>query len=304
MQKRSRNPPAGEAGKFGMTYPIIFLNYIMDNQPKNNLLPITIGFFLIVIVTALFFVKSSWMNNKKEATFAKNQAQEKADDLQKYSSIKSSELLKKISNDEKIEIIDIRDAQSFAQNHIVDAKNMTLDELIANFPFTEKTKNYFIIDDLGLTSNEKQVMDIFLKNSLKNVFYLEGGMYAWTNELNPTIEIGNPNSFSNQAKVNYIKNDELKNLIEQDGDSLHLVDLRSPSEFASDHLKNAINIPLENLEIRRKEIPTYKRIILYDNTGLLAFQGAVRLFDMGILNVSALTDGLNVWKQKGFEVVK
>ncbi|HAT73440.1 MAG: Rhodanese-like protein y domain pair protein [Candidatus Moranbacteria bacterium GW2011_GWF2_36_839] len=278
--------------------------YQNNNQPKNNLLPITIGFFLIVIVTALFFVKSSWMNKKKEATFVKNQEQEKADDLQKYSSIKSSELLKKINSDEKIEIIDIRDAQSFSQSHIVDAKNITLDELIANFPFTEKNGTYFIVDDLGLTSNEKQAMDIFAKKGFQNIFYLEGGIYAWTNEINPIIEIGNPNSFSNQAKVNYIKNDELKNLIEQDSESLYIVDLRNASEFTSDHLKNAINIPLENLESRRKEIPTYKRIILYDNTGLLAFQGAVRLFDMGILNVSVLTDGLNTWRQKGFEVVK
>ncbi|MFA6159929.1 MAG: rhodanese-like domain-containing protein [Parcubacteria group bacterium] len=275
-----------------------------NNQPKNNLLPITIGFFLIVIVTSLFFVKSSWMNKKKEATFVKNQEQEKEDDLQKYSSISTKELLKKITSDEKIEIIDIRDAQSFSQSHIVDAKNIVLDELTTNFSFIEKNKNYFIVDDLGLTPNEKQVMDIFAKNGFRNVSYLEGGIYAWTNELNPIVEIGNPNSFSNQAKVNYIKNEELKNLTEQDGESLYLVDLRSASEFASDHLKSAVNIPLENLESRRKEIPTYKRIILYDNTGLLAFQGAVRLFDMGILNVSALTDGLNAWKQKGFEVVK
>jgi len=275
-----------------------------NNQSKNNLLPIVIGFFLIVIVTALFFLKSSWMNKKKEDAFVKNQAQEKADDLQKYSSISAKELLKKINSDEKIEIIDIRDAQNFSQSHIVDAKNISLDELTARFPFIEKNGKYFIVDDLGLTPNEKQAMDIFVKNGFEDVFYLEGGIYAWTNELNPTIEIGNPNSFSNQAKVNYIKNEELKNLIEQDGESLYLVDLRNTSEFASDHLKSAINIPLENLEIRRKEIPTYKRIILYDNTGLLAFQGAVRLFDMGILNVSALTDGLNAWKQKGFEVVE
>jgi len=278
--------------------------YQNDNQSKNNLLPITVGFFLIILVTALFFLKSSMLEKKNADISAKNLAQEKADDLQKYSSISAKELLRKINSDEKIEIIDIRDTQSFLQNHIVDAKNITLDELAANFPFTEKNKSYFIVDDLGLTPNEKQVIDIFVKNSFRNVFYLEGGIYAWVNELNPIVEAGNPNSFSNQAKVNYIKNDELKNLMMEDGESLYLIDLRSASEFAGDHLKNAINIPLENLESRRKEILIYKRIILYDNTGLLAFQGAVRLFDTGILNVNALSDGLNVWKQKGFEVVK
>lgn len=275
-----------------------------NNQSKNNLLPITVGFLLIILVTILFFAKSYFTDKKNQARKIEEREQTQAEDLQKYSSISSAELLKKINAGEDLEIVDIRDAQNFSTSHIVDAKNITLEDLENNFIFTEKNKKYFIVDDLGLTPNEKQAIDIFSRNGFRNVSYLEGGMYSWANELNPIIEVGNPNSFSNQSKVNYIKDEELKALLSESEKDIFIVDLRSTSEFAGDHLKNAINIPLESLESRRKEIPTYKRIILYDNTGLLAFQGAVRLFDMGILNVSILSDGLNAWKQKGFEVVK
>lgn len=274
------------------------------NQSKNNLLPIAIGFFLIVIVTIFFFFKSSWTNKEKINMLEEKEELEKNNDLKKYSGMDSNEVLKRINSNGNLEIIDIRESNFFSQNHIIDAKNISLDELGSNFIFTEKDLDYLIVDDSSITPKQKKVMDLFLKNKFKNVFYLKGGMHDWINELNPVIESGDLNSLINQSKVNYIKNEELRNLMEQDSESLYLIDLRSENEFLAGHLKNAFNIPLEKLEIRRKEIPKYKRIIIYDNSGPLAFQGAVRLFDMGILNVSVLSDGLNTWKQKGFEVVK
>ncbi|KKP77865.1 MAG: hypothetical protein A2271_00730 [Candidatus Moranbacteria bacterium RIFOXYA12_FULL_35_19] len=276
----------------------------MHNQAKNNLLPITIGFFLIVLVTALFFLKSSWLNKKKEATLNQEQAQEKKDDLKKYASISSEELLSEITSKKDYEILDIRNAEDFSKKHIVDSKNISLENLKEKIASFEKNKTYCIVDELGLTPEEKQVMDIFFAEGFEKIIYLEGGIYSWVSELSPTVEFGDPNSLSDQSKVNYIKSDELKKMIVEDSNILYLVDLRSPADYTGGHIKNAVNIPLENLETRRKEIPTYKRIVLLDDTGILAFQGAVRLFDMGILNVFTLSDGLKVWKEKEFEVVK
>jgi hydroxyacylglutathione hydrolase len=278
--------------------------YENKDQSKNNLATIAVGFFLIVLVTGLFFIKSSFLSKKNEDIAAQKQATTQADDLKKYSSISAKELLKKINNRENLEIVDIRNAQSFSENHIIDSKNFSLEELDKNFSFMDNDKTYFIVDDLGFTPNEKQAMDIFLENGIKNVAFLEGGISAWVNELNPIVEIGNPNSLSDQSKVNYIKSEDLKKAIEEEGNVLYIIDLRGAADYAAGHLKNAVNIPLPNLEVRRKEIPTYKKIILYDDSGMNAFQGAVRLFDMGILNVYTLSDGLNTWKQKGFEVVK
>ncbi|PIP28393.1 MAG: hypothetical protein COX29_01415 [Candidatus Moranbacteria bacterium CG23_combo_of_CG06-09_8_20_14_all_35_22] len=276
----------------------------MHNQSKNNLLPITIGFFLIVLMTVLFFLKSSWLNKKKEIASNQEQVQEKKDDLKKYIGISSAELLRKIISGENYEILDIRNAENFSKKHIVDSKNISLENMKEKVVSFEKNKTYCIVDELGLTPEEKQAMDIFFAEGFEKIIYLEGGIYSWVSELSPTVEFGDPNSLSDQSKVNYIKSDELKNLIAENSNILYLVDLRSSTDYASGHIKNAANIPLENLEARRKEIPTYKRIVLLDDTGILAFQGAVRLFDMGILNVFTLSDGFKAWKEKGFEVVK
>jgi len=276
----------------------------MHNQSKNNLLPITIGFFLIVLMTVLFFLKSSWLNKKKEIASNQEQVQEKKDDLKKYTGISSAELLRKIISGENYEILDIRNAENFSKKHIVDSKNISLENMKEKVVSFEKNKTYCIVDELGLTPEEKQAMDIFFAEGFEKIIYLEGGIYSWVSELSPTVEFGDPNSLSDQSKVNYIKSDELKNLIAENSNILYLVDLRSSTDYASGHIKNAANIPLENLEARRKEIPTYKRIVLLDDTGILAFQGAVRLFDMGILNVFTLSDGFKAWKEKGFEVVK
>jgi len=86
--------------------------------------------------------------------------------------------------------------------------------------------------------------------------------------------------------------------------NLYIVDVRKKGQFDEGHLNGAVNIFLDELENRHAEIPLGKKIILCDNDGMWAFQGAVRLFDMGIMNVFALSDGLNVWKQKGYEIVK
>lgn len=273
-------------------------------QSKNNLTAIAVGFFLIILVTGLFFLKSSLINKKNKSDLSKELIQQEEDDLKKYTSISATDLLAKINSSENFEILDIRDADSFLLSHIVDSKNITSDTLEQDIAFFDKEKQYYIVDDLGLTPNQKQLTDILFEQGFEKVSYLEGGIYSWKAELNPMVEFGNPNSFSDQSKVNYITSDNLKNLIADEGSTLHIIDLESPQNYAKGHLKSAINIPLESLEARRKEIPNYKRIILYDNTGILAFQGAVRLFDMGILNVFALSDGLNTWKEKGFEVVK
>jgi 3-mercaptopyruvate sulfurtransferase SseA len=45
-------------------------------------------------------------------------------------------------------------------------------------------------------------------------------------------------------------------------------------------------------------------VVLYDNNGLWAFMGAVRLYDMGFFNILAMSDGLDGWKSNKFELVK
>jgi rhodanese-related sulfurtransferase len=49
-----------------------------------------------------------------------------------------------------------------------------------------------------------------------------------------------------------------------------IVDVRSPSEFAAGKLKNAVNIPLDELAHRLTELPKDKKVILHCELGTRA----------------------------------
>lgn len=269
-------------------------------QSRSNYNAMVIGFFLIIFVAATFFLRSFFFSGKdKNQPESDSETQNQA--LLEYKSITTEDLLKKINSKEKITIIDIRDSESFKYEHILDSKNISASDLELILLSFDKNETYFIVDDLGLTPKETQLMQIFAENGFERVAYLEGGLFDWKNQLGPTVSFGDPTSFTDQSKVTYIKSDELKNEL-LDEATIYILDLRIKSEFDKAHIKNAVNINLEDIESRRHEIPFGKKIILYDNDGMLAFQGAAKLFDMGIFNVYALSDGFTAWREKGFKI--
>lgn len=282
------------------------------NHNHNHLQAIVIGFALIILVVSLFFLKTYLSNRKIDKQIQKNvlekieKIEEETEDLKKYPSIDSQELLRKINAKEKITLLDLRDEESFLNEHIIDSKNIPLDNLKLNLSILNKSYNYALIDNLGLTPSEISAMDLLFENNFKSIVYLEGGISAWKNKFNPLVAFGDPYSITDQAKVSYIKNEELKNAltIPEETKVLYIIDLRKNSNFAQGHLVGAVNIQIIDLERDRHKIPFGKKIILYSDDGMLAFQGAVQLYDMGIFNVFVLADGLNDWINKGFEIAK
>lgn len=68
-----------------------------------------------------------------------------------------------------------------------------------------------------------------------------------------------------------------------------LVDVRTPEEFAAKHLDGAINIPVDDLEARKAELPKDKDVVLYCRSGarsaraktLLASAGYTKVHNLG-----------------------
>ena len=54
---------------------------------------------------------------------------------------------------------------------------------------------------------------------------------------------------------------ELKNLLHSIPDNVIIIDVRNPDEFAAQHIPEAINIPLVELNTRIKEITPKEKII-------------------------------------------
>jgi len=84
-------------------------------------------------------------------------------------------------------VIDLRNAESYARGHIVNAKNIPFDEFEARKDKVAKFKNKPVVTvcDSGITSN-KAVASL-RKSGFDSVYGLKGGMTAWTTAGLPVV---------------------------------------------------------------------------------------------------------------------
>lgn len=265
-----------------------------------NTIAISIGFLLILLIAVItvarpYFSKKTAVNT---APTTNEDSTSKTDPKQ----ISSNDLLSKISIDKDLIIIDVRSNEAFKQEHIANSQNIALNTIETKISSLNKNKSYVIVDS-GSLEGMTIALNLFPQNDIKNSFYLKGGFPDWKINNNPTVSAGNPTSFSDQAKVTYINSDALKTLMETNT-NLFIIDLHNPDNYKKEHLKGAVNIPLDQLESRLSEVPLGKKIVFYDRDGLWAFQAAVRFFDLGFFNTLSLSDGLDGWKKKNYPLEK
>jgi hydroxyacylglutathione hydrolase len=268
----------------------------------NNIKAIFIGIFLITIIAATTLFKS---NSAKKNTpkSKKESSQAETIDSTKVEKITSEELAKKIQANSDLILIDLRSKSQYKAEHIIDSINIQSSAIDSLSNTSSKSKLYVLIEESGEVAIINAIANILSAKGYEKISYLDGGFNTWKKNLYPTISDGNQQSFTDQAKVSYISSDELKKRMETEK-NIFIIDVRENTEFNTGHLVGATNIFLDDIEKKRKEIPLGKLIILYDNTSLGAFKGATKLFDLGIFNALALSDGLDIWKNKGYEINK
>lgn len=85
--------------------------------------------------------------------------------------------ISELKNLNNINIIDIRSIEKYNNNHIMNAINIPLEKLLANFSkYLEKNKKYYIYCQMGIQS--RKICQI-LKNNGYNVVNIIGGYEAW-----------------------------------------------------------------------------------------------------------------------------
>ncbi len=83
---------------------------------------------------------------------------------------------------------------------------------------------------------------------------------------------------------------------------LQLIDVRSPSEFASGHIPGAVNIPIEQIEGRLADLEADRQILLVCQSGMRARIAAGMLANCR-KNVAVLEGGTAAWIRAGLPVV-
>jgi rhodanese-related sulfurtransferase len=94
--------------------------------------------------------------------------------------------------------------------------------------------------------------------------------------------------------------DELRARMES-GKGPAVVDVRDAVEFASVRVTGTLNIPLDDLEKRAREVPSGEVVIMDHGGGQALIAGRV-LQKAGRTGLTRLEGGLLAWQQKGLPV--
>ncbi len=86
-----------------------------------------------------------------------------------------------------------------------------------------------------------------------------------------------------------------------DGTPHLLVDVRTPEEFASGHIQNAVNISVETLPARLDEVPGGTPVVVYCRSGNRSASAAQILVENGYQQVYDL-GGIRDWVAQGLPI--
>lgn len=100
------------------------------------------------------------------------------------------------------------------------------------------------------------------------------------------------------AERSEISVDEAYQMLQENPDEIILLDVRTETEYSSEHIKGALNIPLAVLESRLDELDKSKTIIVYCQAGGRSTRAGDILVQHGFERVYEMVGGINAWKEK------
>lgn len=115
----------------------------------------------------------------------------------------------------------------------------------------------------------------------------------------PYSSAKDPVNMAGYVAANIVKGDcrviHWNEIRELDKTASVLIDVRTPVEFSMGHIDGAINIPLDDLRARMKEIPADKEVVLYCQVGLRGYLAYRILVQNGFRNVKNLSGGYKTY---------
>ena len=270
-------------------------------KEKNQHNVFVIGFSLIIVVILWFLLKplmSGWNSGQAE-----KDEQKANEEILKAPSVMPDDLFKKIQDKSKIVLADISSPDDFSRDHIATSVNVQSDKMDKDFFVAlgaDRTADIFIVNQGDNLANLATKVNEIISAGFVNVKYLRGGIQGWREKSYPLVSFGG--SDENKAKVKKITIDEIKKDAEITSDILQFLDVRDKNDFAKERIVGAINIPLSELETRKNEIPTLKKIIVYGANESEGFRAAAGLFDLNFFNIYQMDGGIEQWKAAGGNV--
>lgn len=181
-------------------------------------------------------------------------------------------------------ILDTRDPQVFNKGFIPNSINIGLNGTFAPWVgalIPSLDQNILLITEKG---KEKEAVTRLARVGYDHTIgFLKGGFDAWKN------------SGKEIDKITSISAEELSSKIKSDSD-ITILDVRKEGEYNAEHIKNAINIPLDFINERMAEIPGNKTLYIHCAGGYRSMIYSSILKSRGYDNLIEIAGGYNAIK--------
>lgn len=191
----------------------------------------------------------------------------------------SAEAFELAANETGALLLDTRSADEFSKGFIPNSINIGID---GNFSMwvgemiTDIKQEILLITEPG--REQESIIRLARVGYDKTIGYLEGGFNAWKTAQK---EIDTITRISAEAFESEYAKDPI------------IIDVRKQSEFDSEHVVNAINIPLNQMNQKFAEFPTEKPFILHCAGGYRSMIAASILKSRGIDNFVDVIGGMS-----------
>jgi rhodanese-related sulfurtransferase len=89
-----------------------------------------------------------------------------------------------------------------------------------------------------------------------------------------------------------------------DRGDIFILDVRTREEYNGSHINGSTLIPVQELDIRFKELPRDKKILVYCRTGGRSVTASDILVKNGFTQIYNMQGGITAWKNAGYQAVK
>lgn len=199
-----------------------------------------------------------------------------------YNEIDSTKTVELIGETKNTLVIDVRDADAYAEGHLTNAINIQFDEFEEKIADLEGYKDQTIVLICNTGNKSGKAGKMLVDKGFTKVYNAEDGMDEFDYDT---------------VKYTNVTGSEFEKLAAEKTDAV-IIDLRDAKDFEKGSVKNSIHIPMDEFEVQAKEKLKDKNqeILLYCNTGTRTAEASQILEKNGYTNVVNSIDGVKEYK--------
>jgi len=203
-------------------------------------------------------------------------------------------------------IIDVQRREEFVKGHIEDAINIDYNSETFRDELNklDKNKTYLIYYGCSCGGIDGKAVNMMAELNFREVYKMSGGLQWWKEKELPTAQ-ETPTQITES-----ITPQEAFSLVQenQDNPDFVIIDLRTPEEFAYEHIEDAINIDLDSETFRDElnQLDKNKAYLIYSVSACgngPGWNALAIMKELDFWEVYNMTGGCIGWKLEGFPTV-